>query len=171
MSEPRVVVRKDESKRSPVRPWGEGATFRVAGWVGFVFVLAALGDFALAFYPLGLGSPEWEVATIASVLQGFPLLSLGLVGLWMCGGGLGDRRLLVTVGIGFLAIAVAVLLALVLLLTDVPIALKATQGAEAARIGILKLVVRTLSLGVLFGSLYAVAGVQALKQARGGSRG
>jgi len=169
MTEPRVVVRQEARKRKLAQPWGDGAAFRVAGWVGLVFVMAALGDFALAFYPLGLGSPEWEVGTIASVVQGFPLLSLGLVGLWICGGGLGDRRLLVTVGVVFLAIAAVLLVMMVLMLTDVPIALQATREDEAARFGILKLLAKTVYLALVFGALYVVAGVLALRQARGGT--
>lgn len=169
MSEPRVVVRNEKRKGRPVQPWDVGATFRVAGWVGLVFVLVSLGDSALAFYPLGFGSPEWEVATIASVVQGFPLLSLGLVGIWICGGGLGDRRLLVVVGAAFLAITAVLLAMMVLMLTDVPIALRATREAEAARLGILKLLMKTVYLGVVFGVLYVVAGVRALRQARGGT--
>jgi len=54
------------------------------------------------------------------------------------------------------------------LLTDVPIAIRATQSGDAARLGILKLVAKTLYLGALFGLAYVAAGVLALRRARRG---
>jgi hypothetical protein len=126
--------------------------------------LAALTDYALAFYPLGFGSAEWEMGTISSVVQGLPLFSIGLVGVWVGAGGLGRRWMLWIVGLVFLAASAGVLGSLVVFLTDVPIAIRATQGA--ARLGIQKLIAKTLILGLLFGASYVVMGVLALKQAR-----
>jgi hypothetical protein len=169
MTEPRVVVRKEERGAKRVRPWDEGVVYRVVGWVGLVFVLVTLGDLALAFYPLGFGSPEWEVATVASVVQGFPLLTLGLVGVWVCAGGLGSRRLLVVAGAAFLVVAVALLLAMLLFLTNVPVALRGTETSEPARLGVLKLMAKTAYLAAVFGVSYVVAGILAVRRALGGS--
>lgn len=165
MSE-RVLVQpsaKPADQRA-VEHWSGATRYRVAGWVGVVLALAALTDYALAFYPLGFGSPEWEIGTISAVVQGLPLFSIGLVGVWVGAGGLGRRRMLLIVGLVFLAAAACVLGSLVLFLTDVPVAIRATQ--DIARLGIKKLVVKTLVLGLLFGASYVVMGVLALKQAR-----
>jgi len=169
MSEPRVVMRQEKRKRKPLPPWGNDLTYRVAGWVGLAFALVSLGDMALALYPLGFGSPEWEVATIGSMVQGLPLVSLGLIGIWVSGGGLGSRRVLATAGVACLVAAFALLSAIALLLTDVPIALRGTQNSAPARLGVVKLVLKTVYLAVIFGILYAVAGVLALRRALGSS--
>lgn len=60
---------------------------------------------------------------------------------------------------------------LVLLATDVPIALQATQANAVGRIEIVKLVTKTVYLGLLFGIAYTVAGIRAIRQALGESRG
>jgi len=150
-----------------VEPWSGAAKYRVAGWVGAVLALAALTDYALAFYPLGFGSPEWEMGTIGAVVQGLPLFSIGLAGVWVCGAGLGRRSVLVIAGAVFLLAAACVLGSLVLFLTDIPVAIRATQGQGAARLGIQKLIAKTLMLGLLFVGAYVAAGVVALKQSRG----
>ena len=130
-------------------------------------VVTALSVYALALYPLGLGSAEWELATIGAVVQGLPLFSIGLAAIWVCAGGLGQRWLLLTLGWGLFLAGAVLFGSLVLFLTDVPLALQSTDGL--ARIGIYKLVARTLFLGVLFGLAYVVTGVLALRQARGSS--
>lgn len=150
-----------------IKAWSQATKYRVASWVGLVLAIAALSDYALAFYPLGFGSSEWEMGTIGSVVQGLPLFSIGVVGVWVGAGGLGRRWVLWVVGLVLLAAAVLGLGLVVLFLTDVPSALQATQGA--AQLGMKKLIVRTLFLGVLFSLSYIVTGVLALRQARGGS--
>src|SRR5207249_127384 len=121
---------------------------------GAVLLLAALSDYALAFYPIGFGSAEWEMATIGAVVQGLPLFSIGLAAIWVCAGGLGRRWLLIMVACGLLVVSVGLFASLLLFLTDVPLALQATQGV--AQVGIQKLVGRTLFLGLLFGVAYIV---------------
>lgn len=164
MAEPRILGRP-QPDRPGARQWSDETTYKAVGWVGVVLGLAALSDFVLALYPLGLGSPEWEMATIGAIVQGLPLFSVGLFGVWLCGSGLGLRWMLRIVGWLLLIVVVCLLGSLVLLLTDVPLALRATQGV--ARLGIGKLVIKTVFLGVLFGISYVVAGVVALKQAGG----
>lgn len=168
-TEPKVLQGSQPGKRAVVRPWSEEATYRVVGWAGALLALAALCDYALAFYPLGFGSAEWEMATIGSVVQGLPLLSIGLAALWVCAARLAWRAMLVVVGAGGLILAACVFVSLLLFVTDVPLAVRATQSV--ARLGIYKLVARTLILGLMFGTAYAVMGVMALKRARGTSSG
>lgn len=153
-----------EGARS-VEAWGSEVVAKAVGWFGAIITVAALSDFALAFYPMGFGSAEWELATISSVIQGLPLLTVGLAALWVCGGMLGERRMLFGIAVLMLAVAAASLALLIVFLTNVPVALRATQ--DVAKLGIKKLVAKTLILALLFGGYYIVAGVRALKQARG----
>ena len=154
-----------EAGERAVEPWSWATVSRAVGWIGAVLAAAALADYALAVFPTGFGSPEWEMATIGAVVQGLPLFSIGLAGVWVCGAGLGRRGLLLIAGAVFLLAAVCVLGSLVLFLTDVPVAIRATQGA--ARLGINKLIAKTLILGLLFVGGFVAAGVVALKQSRG----
>ena len=167
--EPRVLAESHPRRRAGVRPWGDDATYRVVGWAGVVLALAALSDIGLALYPLGFGSPEWELATIGAIVQGLPLISIGLAAIWIAAGRRGRKWTLVTVGWGLVVVAALLAAALLLFLTDVPLAIKATQAV--ARTGIEKLVARTLFMGGLFGASYVVMAVMALRQARGKSPG
>ena len=168
-AEPRVLAGGHSRRRASARPWGDEALYRVVGWMGVVLALVALSDFALALYPLGFGSPEWELATIGAVVQGLPLLTIGLAAIWIAAGRPGRKWMLVSVGWGLVVAAALLLGALLLFLTDVPLAIRATQSV--ARTGIEKLVARTLFMGVLFGASYVVMAVMALRQARAKSPG
>jgi len=162
---PRVVVRqtaRGKGRRAP--PWDEARRYSIIGWIGFILALAALSDYVLALYPLGLGSPEWELATIGSIVQGLPLFSIGLGAIWISAGGLGRRWLLIVLGWALLLLAIVAFGALAVFATDVPLALKATHGV--ARIGIEKLTAKTFFLGLLFGGSYVLVGVLALRQTR-----
>lgn len=162
--EPKVLAGGRPRARGAVRAWGDDATYRVVGWAGVVLALAALSDFALALYPLGFGSPEWELATIGAIVQGLPLFSIALAAMWISAARRGRKWMLATVGWGLVVVAAVLLGALLLFLTDVPLAVKATQSV--ARIGITKLVSRTLFMGVLFAASYVIMAVMALRQAR-----
>jgi hypothetical protein len=100
---------------SPVITEGRSTERRVAGseWVvlagmGAVFVLVALVDIGLAFYPLNVGSAEWEFGTATALMDNLPVgtVGVGLIGV----AGLGKRsEVLVN-----LAVAFAVLLLIVI---------------------------------------------------------
>ena len=165
--EPRVLAQGHPRRRPGIRPWDDAVLYRVVGWVGVVLTLAAVSDFALALYPLGFGSPEWELAPIGAIVQGLPLFSIGLAALWISAGRRAQRWPLISVGWGLVVVTAVLLAALLLFLSDVPLAVKATHSV--ARIGIAKLVARTLFMSVLFGTSYVVMAVMALRQARGKS--
>lgn len=66
-----------------------GSEWRVLAGMGIVFVLLSLVDFGLAFYPVSFGSAEWEFGTATTVMNNFPLatVGVGLIGV----AGLGRR--------------------------------------------------------------------------------
>ena len=52
------LAQRTESRRHHVWP--------VLDWLGLAFLLMGLVDLALAWFPLGLGNPEWEFGTISA---------------------------------------------------------------------------------------------------------
>jgi hypothetical protein len=66
-----------------------GSEWVVLGSLGCAFALVSLADVALAFYPIGFGSAEWEFATATAVMNNLPLALVG-IGL-MTVAGLGRR--------------------------------------------------------------------------------
>ncbi len=173
MAEPNIIVRREASEagflKGDLAPWSEGFRYRVLGWFGLVLAAAAIGDYALALYPLGFGSPEWEMGTVAALAQGLPLSFVGLTLVWVSAAGLRLRWLMWVIGAVMVLAAVTILAGLALFIADAPIALRATAENAAARLTVQKMIARTLFLGLLFGSAYGVAGVFALRQARAGS--
>lgn len=87
-----------------------GSEWVVLAGMGAVFALVALVDIGLAFYPLNVGSAEWEFGTATAVMENLPVgtVGIGLVGV----AGLGRRadwliKLAVLVGIGLVIVILA----------------------------------------------------------------
>jgi hypothetical protein len=170
MPEQKVLVGEDTGKRrSRALPPDTEAAWKWVGWLGAVLAVVGLADFLLAWYPLNLGSPEWEFATVAQTFSGLPLVSIGLAGLLGAGLALGKRWLIIGTGLLLVAGAAVLLLALALFLLDVPLALSASEGL--ARTGIKKAVIKTLMLGVVFGGAYLVAGIAAFRHLKNTTEG
>ena len=163
--EPAVVVRSGsrKAKRTGVAA-GVPEGWRWIGWFGLVLGVVGMGDFVLTWVPLGVGSPEWEFGTIAASFSGLPLVTMGFAA--MLGSALARGVRWQLLGLGFLLVGLAMALvgALVIFLLVVPVALAAVEGA--ARIGIVKAIVRTLFLGAVFSAAYVAAGIGALRYAR-----
>ena len=135
--------------------------------MGLILTLAALIDYALALVPSGFGNAEWETGTISQLVAGLPLITIGLGLLWVSGGYLARRWLLLVLGVVFFVAGTGVLALLVLFATNIPTALRATEGD--AHLGIVKLVMKTLILGLVFSVAYIVMGVLSWRQSRGAS--
>jgi hypothetical protein len=145
-------------------PVSSDPAWRWLGWFGLVIALLGLGDIALAWVPLGFGNWQWEFGTVAATVAGLPLASFGLAALQASAFARGSRRSLGATSIFLILLAVAVLAALVLFLLDVPLALRAGQGAAA--IAIKKAIIKTFMLGLGFGGLYLVGGIAGLRYLR-----
>jgi hypothetical protein len=162
MPEP-VAVRPLSSR--VIEPWTVPQAAGMLGWIGGVLLAAAGVDYAAALYPPALGSMEWEFGTVSELVAGLPLGAVGLAALWMSGGLRGSKQWLMAVGVVLLLASLFTAAITVLFVTNVPAALAATM--DNARLGIIKLVVKTTLSGSLFGLAFAAAGIMAVRQARG----
>lgn len=97
-------------------PAGEGERRGGYEWgilaaLGGAFTLVSLLDIALTFYPLQLGSAEWEFGTATAVMNNLPLavVGLGLVAV----AGLG-RRVPALVNVATIVAALLIVLVLIL---------------------------------------------------------
>ena len=141
---------------SPTSAW------RWLGWFALSLAIVGIADWLLAWFPLALGNPEWEFGTVVSTFSGLPLITMGFAGLVASAMARGIRWQLVAVGSLMLLWAVLVIGALVIFLLDIPVALRAVQGP--ARLGILKAIVKTALLGVVFTTVYVIGGIAALRR-------
>ena len=164
MAERRVLVEQKPKKPSVQLTPDTDTAWKWVGWIGAALALAGGTDLLLVWYPTAFGRPEWEFATLVQAFAGLPLVSIGFAGLLGAALALGRRWLIVTMAVVLLVGAVVLLLALMLFLTDVTLALRASEGL--AKTGIKKAVFKTLMLGVIFGGAYAAAGVVALRHIR-----
>lgn len=117
------------------------------GWtvlsaIGLVFFIVGGLDIALAWYPLGFGSPAWEFGTVTLTMNGLPTPVLGL-GMGLASGvALGRRWQARITAATLIAIAVIVLVLAVLWATNVPLALRSTEE-PLGKLGLQRSVVKT----------------------------
>ena len=159
--EQRVLVRTDQGKRPRVAPADPHVGWAWIGWFGLLLSVAGVFDFALGWYPLRFGIPEWEFGTVVSTFSGLPLITMGFGALLGAGLARGTRWLLWVMAILMALFAVFLLVMLLLFLTNVPMALGAVDGV--ALLGIKKAVTKTVVLGVLFPVGYAAGAVAAVR--------
>lgn len=162
----RVLVRErgEGGAKRFVAPWDPDKLLMAVGWIGAVLTGAALADYAIALFPPHFSSVEWEFGTISQVFAGLPLVFIGMVAIWLSGAGLGRRWVLLASGLAMEFAALCVVLLLLGFALDIPIALRSGQGA--AHSAVVKVIVKTLAMGLLFGTSLIVSGVLALRQAR-----
>lgn len=143
MSTPRVLIR-ESAPEADVRtaPARLGGAWALLVPTGLVFMLVGAADLALVWYPLGFGSAEWEFGSVTSMLNGLPVLVMGLAFLAMAAVAGGRRWAGRGIATVLLLLAVTVLLMAVLYATTVPIALNAAPNATVA-LGLKKAIAKT----------------------------
>lgn len=135
-----LVDREGQGTASPLTALEFGWT--VLSGVGLVFFLVGGLDIALAWYPLGFGSPAWEFGTVTLSLNGLPTPVLGL-GMGLASGvALGRRWQARITAATMIAIAVIILVLAVLWATNVPLALRSTDE-PLGKLGLQRSVVKT----------------------------
>jgi hypothetical protein len=151
MSTPRVIVGSEKAPPPPPPAFGSRA-WRTVTALGVVLAAAGLTDIALAFYPPNLGSAPWRFTTLVSVMNGLPVLSLGLLVILMAGLALGSRtvvQLAIVVNaillIGLVVAVIGILMSVGAAMADVP---------EGVQVGIRKATIKGVAFGVIFGAAH-----------------
>jgi hypothetical protein len=168
MTEGKVLVRDRGNKPTGSIAPDTRTAWKWVGWFGLMLATVGLSDFALAWYPMNWGSPEWEFATVTSSYSGLPLPTMGLIALMASAVARGVRWQVMAFSIGLIAWSLVLVLGFTLFLTTVPVALGAVQGIPL--LGIKKAVVKTTILTVAFAGSYLVAGIVGIRHLRRSNR-
>jgi hypothetical protein len=67
------MVVRERSVRSEIFPW------HLVGAAGLTFALIGWTDVLLLWYPLRIGRPDWEFATVSGSFDALPLATIGTV--------------------------------------------------------------------------------------------
>ena len=133
---------------TPVRSGSEIAWGLLAP-AGLTFALVALVDLALVWVPVRLGDTGWQFDTVSAVLDGMPMLAMGLV---LGYGAALARSRYVTLrwwSAAMVLVAIALLMAFGLYLFSVP-AVLASAGSAETRLGLTKAVIQTGAQGIAY---------------------
>ena len=166
MTASRILIKTDQKNRAPLDPSPDTGWYLLGG-IGLVFAIVSLADLSLAFYPLAVGDAEWEFGTITTVMDGLPLLTIGL-GLAL-GAMVARGRL---AGVRILSLIFA-LIGLVLLLLTVRYAGHISQALGAVtepaiKLGLRKAITKTLAQGTLYPIGFFWIGILGWKHAKHG---
>lgn len=147
---------QSRSRLESTRPGGtEQVQWRVLAWIGAALAVVGWLDWALIWFPLDFGNPQWEFGNISASIDALPLgtLGLGLIAASVVArGGRWTPRVL---GVLFALGSLLLLGLLVIYLLDVPLALRSVQPQmrSVLRLAMMKTVVSALVYAVLYGGL------------------
>jgi len=124
------------------------------GWslllvMGWLFVIVGLLNIVLLWWPLQMGNPEYEFASVAASLDSLPLPTMGLAFALAASRAQGHLTGAKVAMVTAVALAVLVVLAAVLYGLDVPLALKAVKEGPV-RMGIMKSILKVSAQAVLY---------------------
>lgn len=163
MTGPKILVGREGQAPRVIGPSPE-VGWRLLGGAGFAFAVVAAADLALAWYPTGFGSAEWEFGTVTAVLGNLPLLIMGLGLLFAAAVGQGKAVLLKAISGVWLVLALLVLAMLVLYARRVPEALEVVTD-PVLREGIKEGMAKVAVQGVLYPLAFTWMGFKGWKYA------
>jgi len=163
MTGPKILVGRESEAPKVIGPAPE-VGWRLLGGAGFAFAVVAAADLALAWYPMGFGSAEWEFGTVTAVLGNLPLLIMGLGLLFAAAVGRGKAGLLKAISVVWLLLALMVLVMLGLYARRIPEALRVVTE-PVLREGIQEGMVKAVVQGVLYPLAFAWMGIKGWRYA------
>ncbi len=163
MTASRILLKSDDKNRSTLDPAPDRGWYLLGG-IGLVFAVVSLSDLVLAWYPLRLGDGEWEFGTVTTVLNGMPLLTMGLALAFGAAVARGKMVMLRLFALLFGVLAVVLVGCLTLYARNVPIALAAVTDPEI-HLGLQKAIIKTVAEGVLYPLAFAWIAILGWKHA------
>lgn len=137
------------------------AGWTLLGMFGLLLAVIGLVDTLLYLYPPAFESPEWEFGTMAAILSGLPLPTVGFGALAAWSLARGGRKARIAVATASFAMVALIAAAYLLYLLDVPLAWSAASGPQGPMI--IRSIVRTTVMGVGFGIGYLATGIYLLR--------
>ena len=163
MTGPKILVGREVEASRVIGPAPE-VGWRLLGGAGFAFAVVAAVDLALAWYPLGFGSAEWEFGTVTAVLGNLPLFIMGLGLLFSSAVGQGKAGLLKTISVIWLLLSLLVLGMLALHVRRVPEALGSVTDPLLNE-GLRESIAKVVAQGVLYPLAFAWMGIKGWRHA------
>jgi hypothetical protein len=130
-------------------------------WVGWAFVAIGLTDLALIWRPLAIGNPDFEFGSVTAMLNGLPLLTIGLVFLAASAAAVGATFRLRLVGGAMILMALVIVAAGVIYVLAAPLALKSVTGLGLTAVK--KAMVKSAVQLVAYPTAYVLLGVKAIR--------
>lgn len=166
LAAPQILLQADDPRQArPRLPPAPDYGWYLLGWLGLAFVVVGLTDLALAWYPVMIGNPEWEFGTVSRTFDSLPITALGLGLLLGAGVARGVRWWTRIVAVLYVLLALLVIGGLVLYATNLPLALRSVVD-PLARSGLKRAIAKALVQGVMYGSVFMILGVGALRHSR-----
>lgn len=145
--EPAIVLNEPAGPKKRVQDFVLG--WRLLMVMGWLFTVVGLLNTILLWVPLRFGSPEYEFASVAAMLDGLPLTMMGLTIALASSRALADNQGALAATILLWVVAVVVVAAGVLYWLNVPIALGAVTE-PMIRLGIKKSMLKVTTQAVLY---------------------
>lgn len=167
LAAPQILVPAEEVEAAARRrlPPAPDYGWYLLGWLGLVFVIIGCTDLAMAWYPVLIGNPQWEFGTVSRTYDNLPLTSLGLGLLLGAGVARGVKWWTRIAAVLFLLLALLVIGGLVLYATNIPLALRSVADPLALS-GLKRAIVKALVQGIMYGFVFSVLGISALRHSR-----
>jgi hypothetical protein len=166
LAAPQILVPEEEIAKARRRlPPAPDYGWYLMGWLGLVFVIVGGCTLVLSWYPTLIGNPQWEFGTVSSTYDNLPITALGLGLLLAAGVARGIRWWTRIAAVVFLLLALIVIGGLVLYATNIPLALRSVTD-PLARSGLKRAIVKSLLQGVMYGGVFCILGVSALRHSR-----
>lgn len=134
------------------------SAWRIVSVLGAAFLAIGLFDLALAWFPLALGSPEWEFGTVTRTLDGLPVPVMGAALALAAALAGGSRVTARVMAVLMLALAVIVVAIGILWATTLPFAFKPVTN-DVVRLGLTKAVAKTSMQLLVYPTLFTIAAV------------
>ena len=167
LAAPQILVPAEEVAAATRRrlPPAPDYGWYLLGWLGLVFVVIGCTDLAMAWYPVLIGNPQWEFGTVSRTYDNLPLTTLGLGLLLGSGVARGVKWWTRIVAVLFGLLALLVIGGLVLYATNIPLALRSVADPLALS-GLKRAIVKALVQGVMYGLVFSILGISALRHSR-----